>query len=207
MIIHLQVGLKVKSREETGERGNSPPTGGWICVTIHAVMSSQDDGSTVLRIVTRSPAETERLGEQLGTRLRRGDLICLAGDLGSGKTCLTRGLARGWGAVEHPTSPTFTLVNQYHRAGNPAERFYHVDCYRLTTEAEAWTIGLDDLFDGGVVVIEWPERIQGTLPAERLWIQIRDLGGESREFTLRATGERPVALLRALREPEERASD
>jgi tRNA threonylcarbamoyladenosine biosynthesis protein TsaE len=155
--------------------------------------------ATSLKFTTHTPAETERLGQQLGQHLQPGDVLCLAGSLGAGKTCLTRGLARGWGAVEQVTSPTFTLINEYHHPDD-ARRFYHVDCYRLADEADAWTTGLEDLLDGaGVVVIEWPGRIRGILPAARLWVEIRDLGGDDREFVLTASGERAAALLRLLR--------
>jgi tRNA threonylcarbamoyladenosine biosynthesis protein TsaE len=160
-----------------------------------------DHAAPSLALTTHAPAETERLGERIGARLRAGDVLCLAGDLGAGKTCLTRGLARGWGAVERPTSPTFTLVNEYHRADGA--RMYHVDCYRLSGEADAWTIGLDDLFDQGVVVIEWPERIGGALPTERLWVAIRDLGGEDRRFTFAAVGGRARELVSGLEDMAE----
>jgi tRNA threonylcarbamoyladenosine biosynthesis protein TsaE len=146
-----------------------------------------------MTLITHAPAETEQLGKRIGARLRAGDLLCLAGDLGAGKTCLTRGLARGWGAVERPTSPTFKLVNEYRR--EDGGRMYHVDCYRLSGEADAWTIGLDDLFDQGVVVIEWPERIGGALPAARLWVAIDDLGGDDRRFVFTASGERGRELV------------
>jgi tRNA threonylcarbamoyladenosine biosynthesis protein TsaE len=149
-----------------------------------------------MTLITHAPAETEQLGERIGARLRAGDLLCLAGELGAGKTCLTRGLARGWGAVERPTSPTFTLVNEYRRADGA--RMYHVDCYRLSGEADAWTTGLDDLFDQGVVVIEWPERIGGALPVERLWVAIGDLGGEDRQLVFSASGERAGELMDGL---------
>lgn len=148
--------------------------------------------------ITHNPDETERLGEQLGSLLAAGDLICLSGDLGAGKTCLTRGLARGWEALQHPTSPTFTLINEYTRHKD-GQRFYHVDCYRLEGAADAWTTGLDDLFDGdGVIVIEWPERIQDMLPPDRLWVQLIDRGGDERELVFTAAGDRASELLRGL---------
>ncbi len=149
-------------------------------------------------LATHSPSETEQLGERIGARLQGGDVLCLSGTLGAGKTCLVRGLARGWGALERPTSPTFTLINQYQRAED-SQRFYHVDCYRLAGIADAWTTGLEDLFDpSSVMAIEWPERILDILPAERLWIEIQDQGDTSRRFTLAAWGHRALALLRLI---------
>ncbi|MBN1312784.1 MAG: tRNA (adenosine(37)-N6)-threonylcarbamoyltransferase complex ATPase subunit type 1 TsaE [Anaerolineae bacterium] len=149
-------------------------------------------------LVTNTPSETEHLGELLGAHLRGGDVLCLSGTLGAGKTCLVRGLARGWGAIEHPTSPTFTLINEY-RHSKGSQRFYHVDCYRLSGAADAWTTGLEELFDpANVVTIEWPERILEILPAEHLWVDIRDLGDTSRELTLAASGHRALDLLRSI---------
>jgi tRNA threonylcarbamoyladenosine biosynthesis protein TsaE len=161
-------------------------------------MNETIDELQVVRL-THSPSETELLGEQIGALLHGGDLLCLSGTLGAGKTCLVRGLARGWGAVERPTSPTFTLINEY-RQSDGSQRFYHVDCYRLSGAADAWTTGLEDIFDStSVVVIEWPERILDVLPPERLWIAIQDQGDTSREFTLAASGPRVQALLQTLR--------
>jgi tRNA threonylcarbamoyladenosine biosynthesis protein TsaE len=146
-------------------------------------------------ITTHSLAETERLGERLGAALRDGDLLCLSGPLGAGKTTLTRGLARGWGAAGRVTSPTFTLINEY-RHPSDGERFFHVDCYRLSGPLDAMTTGLEDVLDApGVIAIEWPERIADMLPAERLWIAIADAGRGSRRFTFRADGVRAEELM------------
>lgn len=151
-----------------------------------------------LSLTTHSVEQTEALGRRLGAHLDAGDLICLAGTLGAGKTVFTRGLASGWGTTDPVTSPTFTLINVYRRpGGGPA--FYHVDCYRLAGESDAWTTGLDDVLDGaGIVVVEWPERIRRVLPGERLWIDITAQADDQRSFALAATGPRPAALLHLL---------
>lgn len=149
-------------------------------------------------MTSKSPQETEQLGERLGAVLRSGDVLCLSGELGAGKTCLTRGLARGWGADARVTSPTFTLINEYRRPGD-ALRFHHVDAYRLADADDALTTGLDDVLDApGVVVIEWPERIAPALPEDCLWVSIADDGPGCRTFTFRAEGPRGAALLEAL---------
>jgi tRNA threonylcarbamoyladenosine biosynthesis protein TsaE len=161
----------------------------------HAMAS---DIPAAWQATTHDPAETERLGAQLGAHLAPGDLICLVGDLGAGKTCLVQGLARGWGALERVTSPTFTMINEYRRAIDDT-RFHHVDCYRLTEPAEVWSLGLDDVLDTpGVVVIEWAERIRDLLPDEALWIEIQDIGASQRRLTMTACGPRATALLPGL---------
>jgi tRNA threonylcarbamoyladenosine biosynthesis protein TsaE len=157
---------------------------------------SEQANATILK--TNSPAETEALGERLGASLRPGDLIALAGELGAGKTCLVRGLARGWGAQERPTSPTFTLINEYHQKDGLA-RMYHVDCYRLEDARDAWSTGLEDvLASGEIVVIEWPERVREILPTDLLWIEIDSTDENSRELRLKAAGSRAGELMAAL---------
>ena len=96
-----------------------------------------------LDFLSHSPEQTVRLGVRLGELLRRGDVICLAGDLGSGKTTLARGIARGWGSLDQVTSPSFILINEYRRADN--QRLYHIDAYRMSGPAEADLLGLHEL--------------------------------------------------------------
>lgn len=152
-----------------------------------------------LDFVSNSAVQTERLGVRLGELLEPGDLLCLEGDLGAGKTCLARGISRGWGAVRSATSPSFTLVNEYPRASDNLPLF-HLDCYRIQGAQEAIAIGLDDMLDQpGVVMIEWPERIAEALPPERLWISLRWSADTKRGICLSATGERAIELLAKFR--------
>ncbi|NLX11994.1 MAG: tRNA (adenosine(37)-N6)-threonylcarbamoyltransferase complex ATPase subunit type 1 TsaE, partial [Chloroflexi bacterium] len=95
-----------------------------------------------MQLTSHSVEQTLHLGRALGELLRPGDLICLAGDLGAGKTALTRGIGAGWGAREAVTSPTFTLIHE-HRRPQDDQVLYHVDCYRLHGAEDAWNIGLD----------------------------------------------------------------
>jgi tRNA threonylcarbamoyladenosine biosynthesis protein TsaE len=156
--------------------------------------------NTALVYRTESAGETEALGEKLGALLGAGDVVCLAGNLGAGKTCLVRGMARGWGTGEQATSPTFTLINEYRRSSETL-RFYHMDGYRLSGEADALSTGLSDILDAqDILVIEWPENILDTLPDDRLWIAISDQGEDNRELVLTAGGPRASALLSKLRE-------
>jgi tRNA threonylcarbamoyladenosine biosynthesis protein TsaE len=153
----------------------------------------------VVEFVSGSPTQTARIGERLGWLLRGGEIICLEGTLGAGKTCFAQGLGRGWGATDDLTSPTFTLIHELHRAVDNA-RLYHVDLYRIEHEAEAWMLGLSDLMDSTAsVVIEWPERAPSLLPPERLWIKLETLDETRRRLTFRASEQSHLNLLSALK--------
>jgi tRNA threonylcarbamoyladenosine biosynthesis protein TsaE len=108
---------------------------------------------------TDSPEATERLAENLGRHLRRGDVLYLVGDLGAGKTCFVRGLARGLESADRVTSPTFVLVNQY----RGRETIFHVDLYRTAGEGIE-ELGLWDHAERGVLLLEWPDLAPGLLP-------------------------------------------
>ena len=152
-----------------------------------------------LEIISHSIEQTQRLGERLGHLARAGDVFCLEGELGSGKTCFTQGLGRGLGVVEAIHSPTFILANE-HRTGRLP--LYHLDVYRMRGADEALGIGLDDYVYGeGVCVIEWAEKIDSALPSERLWITFRHIDENARGLTLEATGARYVDLVKDLRDP------
>lgn len=151
-----------------------------------------------LDFISHAPEQTVRLGMRLGELLTPGDVLSLKGELGSGKTTLVTGVARGWGALEPATSPTFVLVNEYRRADD--RRMYHLDCYRLSSGAEALAFGFDDLLSTeGVMVIEWPEHIVEVLPSERLTIALRWVDDEKRGFRLDAAGRRYETLLKEFR--------
>lgn len=141
----------------------------------------------VWEMQTASPDETQMLAEQLGRLLRSGDVVALVGDLGSGKTLFSQGLARGLQVPEsfYITSPTFTILNEY-----PGRiRFYHLDFYRLKSTAEFSELGLEEILYGqGAVAIEWAERLGENLPEERLEVHFRFMGETSRSLTLKAFG-------------------
>jgi tRNA threonylcarbamoyladenosine biosynthesis protein TsaE len=152
-----------------------------------------------LDIISHSAEQTGRLGARLGSLLRPGDLICLSGEMGAGKTVFSAGIGQGWGAQPPLTSPTFNLVHQ-HRREQDRTRLYHLDCYRLTGPGDVDSIGLDDLLDGPhVVILEWPERIEAALPHDRLWVDLRVLEPTRRNFVLTAAGPRCTALVNEFR--------
>jgi tRNA threonylcarbamoyladenosine biosynthesis protein TsaE len=130
-------------------------------------------------------AATEGLGVALSRLLRSGEAICLFGPLGAGKTTLARGLVRALThADEEVPSPTFTLVQTY---DGPAFPVAHFDLYRLKRADEAHEIGLDEALEDGAALIEWPERLEGRLPPDRLDIEIL-IDGEGRRARLTPHG-------------------
>ena len=153
----------------------------------------------VVEFVSGSPAQTARLGERLGRLLRGGEVICLTGQLGAGKTCFAQGIGRGWGATDDLTSPTFTLIHELRRASDRA-RLYHVDLYRIEQESEAWLLGLTDLMDSTAsLIIEWPERAPSLLPPDRLWVELEAVDETRRRLTFSAMGDPHLQLLSSLK--------
>jgi len=135
--------------------------------------------------------ETTKIGYLLGELVQPGDIICLTGDLGTGKTHITKGIAKGLGIEEYITSPTFTIVNEY---DSGRLKFYHFDVYRVSDPDEIYAIGFDEyIFSEGVSVIEWANYIEEILPKEYLHIYIeKDLskGENFRKITITPYGER-----------------
>jgi tRNA threonylcarbamoyladenosine biosynthesis protein TsaE len=153
-----------------------------------------------LECPSHSAEQTQRLGVRLGELLRPGDLICLEGSLGAGKTCLAQGIGRGCGATESLTSPTFTFIHEYSLPRNDTA-LYHVDLYRIASPEEAAELGLDDYFAdlSGITVIEWPEQAEQLLPEDKLWISIRFIESNKRLLLFSAQGERYETLLSSFR--------
>ena len=147
--------------------------------------------------ISRSPEQTRRLGIHLGAQLHPGDVVCLQGELGAGKTTFVQGLAVGWGSLDAVSSPTFVLVNVYRRADNC--QFFHFDTYRVESIGEAEELDIDAMLSSGPLVIEWPERMSSLLPAERLWIELEYVDEDRREFSFLPVGKRYVNLVNAFR--------
>lgn len=149
-----------------------------------------------LELVTTSASDTERVAAALAAELRAGDVLALHGELGGGKTCFVRGLARGLGVVGDVSSPTFTLMQTY-----PGRiPLYHLDAW-MQARGEAFLSdgGAEWLTGEGVAAVEWADRVQDWLPAERFEVSFGHLGGERRRLALRwtGTGERLAAVRRA----------
>lgn len=153
-----------------------------------------------LDFVSRSPDQTQRLGARLGALLQGGDVICLEGPLGSGKTCLAQGIGRGWGVNQTLISPTFVLMREYERP-DAAARFYHIDLYRIAGAEEALSIGLDELLGStqAVCIVEWAERARPLMPSDHLWVNLSFFDTTCRSLRFIAQGQRHIALLDAFR--------
>ena len=152
--------------------------------------------SHTMDFFSRSPEQTRRIGMRLGGALRAGDLICLQGDLGAGKTTFVQGIAQGWGSLDSVSSPTFILVNVYRRADG--SQLFHMDGYRLDSTPEAEELDLDSMLAEGALIVEWPERMAGLIPAERLWVNLEHVDDEEREMKFNARGRRYVELLEVI---------
>jgi tRNA threonylcarbamoyladenosine biosynthesis protein TsaE len=162
-----------------------------------------------LEFISRGIDQTRRIGMRLGALLRPGDLVCLVGDLGSGKTTLVQGIASGWGSPDRTSSPTFVLVNVYRRPmtsrklleSNSTERecLFHMDAYRISGAAEALELDMDAMLDQGPLVIEWADRIMAALPENRLWISLEWIDEYQRDMVFTAHGKHYADLLATLR--------
>lgn len=152
-----------------------------------------------LEYISRSAEQTRRAGMRLGGLLHTGDVVSLEGDLGAGKTTLVQGIAAGWGSLDQVTSPTFVLVNVYRRRDRSQsrreQRLYHLDAYRLNSEAEAVDLDLDALIGDGPLVVEWADRISRVLPRECLWITMRWVDTNQRDLLISARGRRYERML------------
>ncbi len=138
-----------------------------------------------LDLISHGPAETVKLGRRLGRIAEPGDIVLLVGNLGTGKTCLARGIARGLGINEYTPSPSFVLIREFYGR----LPLYHIDLYRLDHIEEIADLGLDDyLYGNGICVIEWAEKGLGLLPPEHLLVELSHLGVNQRRLKLTPCG-------------------
>lgn len=136
-----------------------------------------------MKLISDSREQTLETGRIIGSVLERGDIVALIGELGSGKTCLTQGLAQGLGVAENVpvVSPTFTLINEY-----PGKLpLVHLDVYRLSGPRDLEDMGYEEYFyGGGVIVIEWAEKVRDVLPDRTLFVTMRYVDENTRELVL-----------------------
>jgi tRNA threonylcarbamoyladenosine biosynthesis protein TsaE len=148
-----------------------------------------------MNFVTNTVDETIDIGIKIGKALRPGDIVCLDGDLGSGKTHLTKGIALGLGISDHITSPTFNIVNEY----EGRLKFYHFDVYRVNDPDEIAAIGFDEyIFSDAASVIEWSDYIRELIPEEHIQIIIKKESETRRNISVEWFGKRYSYLKEAL---------
>jgi tRNA threonylcarbamoyladenosine biosynthesis protein TsaE len=151
----------------------------------------------LLKLNSYSPEQTQLLGSYLGKLARKGDAFLLVGDLGTGKTCLVQGVARGLDVEEYAFSPSFVIVREYHGR----LPLYHIDFYRLDHIEEISDLGLEEyLYGDGVCVVEWAEKGLQVLPQDNLLITLNYLPASEtqRSICLKAQGERYLELIKQL---------
>lgn len=135
-----------------------------------------------MEIVTKSAKETEKLGEKLANTLKDGGVVCLYGELGSGKTTFTRGFVKGLNSKSRVMSPTFILIREY----EGSRKIYHLDLYRLGKLEDIKSLGLEEIFGNSknIVIIEWPEIIKEILPKKRTEIYFKYLSENERKIRI-----------------------
>lgn len=150
-----------------------------------------------LEMVSHSPEQTQKLGVRIGQLALPGDVFLLVGDLGTGKTCLTQGIAWGLDIKEYALSPSFVIIRElYGRLP-----LYHIDLYRLDRIEESMELGLDDyLYGRGVCVVEWAEKALSILPVERFLIKISYLSDTERSFQMEPSGQRYLQIVAQLKQ-------
>ncbi len=134
-----------------------------------------------MKLLSKNEDETKDIGRKLGEKLKRGDVVCLYGELGSGKTTMVKGLASVFGIDERDiTSASFTIIAEY----DEEVPFYHIDLYRVTSEAIS-ELGLQEYFGGeGISVIEWAERAEGELPETSIKVSLNYTDDNIREIEI-----------------------
>jgi tRNA threonylcarbamoyladenosine biosynthesis protein TsaE len=149
-----------------------------------------------MNLTSHSPEQTQKFGVSIGELALPGDIFLLVGDLGTGKTCLTQGIAWGLGIKEYAVSPSFVLIREL----NGRLPLYHIDLYRLDHIEEIAELGLDDyLYGQGVCVVEWAEKGLAVLSPEHLLIQISYLSDTERSFQLQPRGQHYLEMLKQLK--------
>ena len=150
-----------------------------------------------LKFISHNENETLSFGKKLASFLKKGDILVLTGELGSGKTKLTEGILTYYGLEDEISSPTFTIVNEYVKDN---ARIFHFDVYRLEDSSEFYAIGGEEYFENGICIIEWGEIIQDALPKDYIHIQFErnDLDENTRILNITSYGEKYDELLNAL---------
>ncbi|QXM05206.1 tRNA (adenosine(37)-N6)-threonylcarbamoyltransferase complex ATPase subunit type 1 TsaE [Crassaminicella indica] len=149
-----------------------------------------------MKIISNSEQKTYALGYKLGTLLKASDVVCLTGDLGAGKTTISKAIAKGLEVDECVTSPTFTIIHEY----EGRIPLYHFDVYRIGEIEEMEDLGYEEYFYGeGVCLIEWASQIEELIPKEHLWIHIKKVDENTREIEINGTSEHFQTIIEELK--------
>ena len=140
----------------------------------------------MLEFISTSPEKTEEIAFSLAETLTGGEVIAFTGDLGAGKTCFTRGLAKGLGFIGAVTSPTFALVNEYVGGSFP---LYHFDMYRINSWEDLYSTGFFEYLDNGIIAAEWSENIAAALPENTIFVDIEKIDENTRRITISKEGQ------------------
>lgn len=150
---------------------------------------------SVVRMQTATPSATRRIGERIGKMLRAGDVVLLSGDLGTGKTVIAQGIAKGMGVSDPVKSSSFVIMNEYDGA---VLRLFHADLYRLEEPEQVAELALDELASRGVLVVEWPEQAGGETPEDHLLLRLAYDGAKGRTIEIEGHGDRFAAMVARL---------
>ena len=150
----------------------------------------------MLKVKSNSPEETKKFGRKLGEKLKPGDIVCLQGNLGAGKTVLAKGICAGLGVKEEITSPTYNVINEY----RGKVKVNHIDLYRTHTEEELLDLGFEEyLYGDGVCIVEWPDKAGTLMPDNYLDINLQG-EGDTREIRLIPQANKFIGLITELKE-------
>jgi len=143
-----------------------------------------------MQLTSHSPKETQKIASKLAKRLKKGEVLCLFGDLGGGKTTFIQGLAKGLGIKKRVTSPSFVLMRKYPVKDYLLTNLYHIDCYRIKSAKEILDIGFNEILEdkNAVIAIEWADKVKEILPKERLDIKFEFVDEATRKIDLRKRG-------------------
>ena len=160
-------------------------------------MSTSKDVEQKLDCISHSEAQTQRLGLRLGTLVMPGSVVLLEGTMGAGKTVFAQGVALGLEVKEQVTSPSYTLIKEYHSGRLP---FFHIDLYRIGSNDSLWSLGLEEYIDGdGICVIEWARKVRDFLPETWLLINIEIMNDTKRTLHFESEGDRFQKILHEYR--------
>jgi len=150
-----------------------------------------------MQLTSHSPKETQKIASNLAKKLKKGEVLCLFGDLGGGKTTFVQGLARGLDVKKRVTSPSFVLMRKYPISGHLVTSLYHIDCYRIKSYKEILDIGFNEILEdkNAVIAIEWADKIKKILPDKRVDIKFEFVDEKTRKIDFKLKGRKYQRLL------------